>query len=326
MRVILLTNHYNETPLSIVKDLVLDGFKLVSLEKSCKKEIMSKAKEADYFLVSGRLPIDKEVIEAAPKLKMVQRTGVGMDMLDMKVLNEKKIPVYINKGVNARSVAEHAMMLILTTLRRLTVVDKNVKNGVWLKQDMGVQSRELGGKTIGILGMGSIGQNLVEMLKGFNVNIIYNDMYRLSESKEKDLGIEYAPMLEVFRRADIISLHCPLTSKTENIINKKSIAFMKEGVIIINTARGGLIDEFALVNELKSGHIKAAGLDVLKKEPPMKTNPLFELDNVVVTPHVGGLTYEAFKSMMVQAMNNIKMFEEGNFEDIEDKRVFKVKG
>lgn len=321
MPVVLITNHYNEVPMSILKEAVPEGFKLISLDKANKEELIQKAGEADYFLVSGRLPIDKEVIEAAPKLKMIQRTGVGTDMFDMKALNEKGIPVYVNPGINARSVAEHAMALILSVLRRLTIVNANVKNGIWLKQDTGVQSMELCGKTVGIIGMGNIGRTVVKMLQGFDVNIVYYDMYRLKEEQEKELGIKYAPLVEVFGKSDILSLHCPLTPETRKIVNAETIALMKKGAIIVNTARGGLIDEPALVSALESGHIKAAGLDVFEQEPPDKANPLLSFDNVTVSPHVGGLTYEAFKAMMVEAMNNMKIFEEGRAEELEGKRL-----
>lgn len=321
MPVILITNHYNEVPLSILQEAIPKGFRLISLEKATKEELLKKAGEADYFLVSGRLSIDKEVIEVANKLKMIQRTGVGTDMFDMEALKEKSIPVYVNTGVNSQSVAEHAMMLILSVLRRLPIVNANVKNGIWLKQDTGVQSMELCNKTVGIIGMGNIGRTVVKMLNGFDVNIVYYDMYRLDEEKEKALGITYAPLNEVLKKADIISLHCPLTPETKYIINSDTIATMKRGTIIINTARGGLIDETALIRALETGHIKAAGLDVFDKEPPEKTNLLLSFNNVTVSPHVGGLTYEAFKSMMVEAMNNIKMFEEGKSELLESKRI-----
>jgi len=321
MPVILLTNHYNEGPLSIAKAAVPEGFELISLDKACKEELIVKAKDAHYFLVSGRLPIDREVLDASPNLKMIQRTGVGTDMFDMEALKEKNIPVYVNMGINARSVAEHAVMLILATLKRLTIVNANVKNGIWLKQDTGVQNRELCGKTVGIIGMGNIGRMVVKMLKGFDVSIVYYDMYRQREETEKELGITYATMEDVFKKADIISLHCPLTPETKGMINAKALSMMKKGVIIINTARGGLIDEAALIDALKSGQVRAAGLDVFAKEPPDKTNPLLGFDNVIVSPHVGGLSYEAFRSMMVEAMNNMKLFEEGRAEELESKRL-----
>lgn len=321
MPVILLTNHYNEGPLSIVKGAVPEGFEFVSLDKACKEELISKAKDANYFLVSGRLSIDRDVLNAAPNLRMIQRTGVGTDMFDMEALKEKNIPVYVNMGINARSVAEHAVMLILAALKRLTIVNANLKSGIWLKQDTGVQSRELCGKTVGIIGMGNIGRMVVKMLNGFDVNIVYYDMYRQKEETEKELGISYAPMDDVLKKADIISLHCPLTLETKGIIDAKAISMMKKGSIIINTARGGLIDEAALIDALKTGHIKAAGLDVFAQEPPAKTNPLLDLENVTVSPHIGGLSYESFRNMMAEAMNNIRLFEEGRLEELESKRL-----
>jgi len=321
MPVILLTNHYNEIPLSILKGAVPEGFELITLDKANKEELVKKAGEADYFLGSGRLPIDREVIEAATKLKMIQRTGVGADSFDMKVLNEKNIPVYVNPGVNAVSVAEHALMLILAVLRRVAVVNGNVKKGIWAKQDTGVQGRELYGKTVGMIGMGNIGRNAAKMLRGFEVKIVYYDMYRLKEEQEKELGITYAPLAEVLKQADILSLHCPLTPETKGIINAQTIASMKKGAVIINTARGGLIVETDLISALQSGQIKAAGLDVFAEEPPAKDNPLFSLDNVTLTPHVGGLTYEAFRSMMAEAMHNMKLFEEGKADELESKRL-----
>ncbi len=323
MPVILLTNHYNEGPLSIVQEAVPAGFSLVTLDEPTKEELIKKAKEAEYFLVSGRLPIDKEVLDAAPKLKMIQRTGVGTEMFDMEALKEKNIPIYVNPGVNAVSVAEHAVMHILAVLRRITIVNGNVKKGIWAKQDTGVQSKELRGKTVGMLGMGNIGRNVVKMLSGFGVNIVYYDMFRLKEEQEKELGITYASLEEVFKKADILSLHCPLTPETKGIINAKSIALMKKGVIIVNTARGGLIDEVALIKALESGQVGAAGLDVFAKEPPDKANPLLSFENVSVSPHVGGLTYEAFKSMMVEATHNMKLFEEGKVEELESKKINK---
>lgn len=321
MPTILLTNHYNEGPLAIAEGAVPKGFSLMTLDEPCKEELIKKARGADYFLVSGRLPIDKEVLDVAYGLKMIQRTGVGTDMLDTKVLKERNIPVYINMGINSRSVAEHAVMLMLTTLRRLPIVNARVKRGIWLKQDTGVQGRELYGKTVGIIGMGNIGRTVVKILRGFEVNIVYYDMYRQDRAREQELGITYTSMEEVFKEADIISLHCPLMPETKNIINSGSIAKMKRGVILINTARGGLIDEAALVGALEAGHIGAAGLDVFEKEPPGKDNALFGFENVIVSPHVGGLSYEAFKNMMTEAMNNMRLFEEGRADELEDKKL-----
>jgi phosphoglycerate dehydrogenase-like enzyme len=275
MPVILLTTHYSERPAAIVREAVPKGFSLVMLDKISKEELIEKAPLADYILVSGRLKIDKAVIGAAKKLKMIQRTGVGTDMFDMESIRARNIPVYVNAGVNASSVAEHAVLHILAALRRLTIVNDEVRRGTWIKQDNGLQTHELGGKTVGLIGAGNIGRHVARMLSGFGCSLLYYDMYRLKPETERQFNLIYKPLDEVFAQSDIISLHCPLTDETRNIINAKSIAGMKDGAILVNTARGELVVEKDLAEALDSGKIAAAGLDVFSPEPPLANNPLF---------------------------------------------------
>lgn len=321
MPVILLTNNYSKDPLSIIENQLPGGFTLITLDKASKEELLKKAGMADYFLASGRVPIDREVVNAATRLKMIQRTGVGTDTLDLEVLREKNIPVYVNTGVNSRSVAEHTLMLILAVLRRLTLVDASVKRGNWLKQELGIQCNELGGKTVGLIGMGNIGMEVAKMLRAFGVKILYYDISKLSEDKEQELNINFCSLSELLKKVDILSLHCPLNSRTEGMIGRKEIESMKSGSIIINTSRGRLIDEDALVDLLISGHIKGAGLDVYSKEPLPNNSPLLNLDNVILTPHIGGVTHEAFHRMIREGLQNIKFFDEGQLDIIESKRL-----
>jgi D-3-phosphoglycerate dehydrogenase len=321
MPVILLTNHYDERPAAIVKEAVPEGFTLMMLEKECQQELVEKAPLADYFLVSGRLQISQEVISAATRLKMIQRTGVGIDMLDLKAIGERNIPVYVNAGINAASVAEHAVLHILAALRRLVIVDASIRNGIWAKRDNGLQTNELSGKTVGLVGAGNIGRHTAKMLSGFDCRIIYYDMYRLSPEMEQELGITYQPFEQLLEQSDIISLHCPLTDETRGIINKETIAKMKDGVILVNTARGGLIVEQDLREALDSKKVKAAGLDVFSTEPPAKDNPLITCQNVTLSPHMGGVTYESFKDMMAGAMQNMVIYEQGRMAELESKRL-----
>ncbi|WP_372995829.1 2-hydroxyacid dehydrogenase [Lutispora sp.] len=311
MPIILLTNHYSKGPLSIVEKELPEGFELVSLDKVCKEELIEKAGMADYFIVSGRIPIDREVIDAAVNLKMIQRTGVGIDTLDLAALREKDIPVYVNKGINSISVAEHTIMLILSVLRRLPYADSSVKKGDWAKQELGIQCNELNNKTVGLVGIGNIGAAVAKMLSAFEVKILYYKPVRLSECEERELNVQYCPIEKLLKEVDILSLHCPLTSETKGMIGGKEIASMKSSSIIINTSRGQLIDEEALINALQSGYIKGAGLDTYSNEPIPTNSPLLILENVVLTPHIGGVTYEAFQRMWREAMQNIKLFEEG---------------
>ena len=237
MPVILLTNHYSEQPKRIIKQQVPEGFDFVTLDKAAKDNLLALAPQADYFLVSGRVPIDSDVIEAAVKLKMVQRTGVGIEMLDTQTLKEKGIPVYVNRGVNADSVAEHTLMLILSVLRRLSVLDASVKCGQWRKQELGVQCHELKDKVVGLIGLGSIGLKVAGILNAFNAKVIYFDSIRIGEEKEKELGISFQPFSDLLKQVDVLSLHCPLSVETEGMIGYKELRSMKKGAIVINTSR-----------------------------------------------------------------------------------------
>lgn len=321
MPVILLTNHYSETPRSIVEKELPPGFTLLTLDKADKKELVAKAGQADYFLASGRVPIDKEVVAAASRLKMVQRTGVGTDTIDLKALDKQGIPAYVNYGVNAHSVAEHALLLILAVLRRLPQVDASVKRGEWRKQELGIGSQELHEKTVGLIGLGNIGKKVAGMLRAFGAKVLYFDLFKLSNTEETSLQVNYRPLPDLFKEADIISLHCALNEHTLGMIGDKEIAAMKPGAILVNTSRGPLVEEQALVKALQSGHLKGAGLDAFATEPPTKDSPLLTLSNVILTPHIGGVTFESFRRMMSEAMQNIRMFEAGNLETIESKRL-----
>jgi phosphoglycerate dehydrogenase-like enzyme len=321
MPVILLTNRYSDNVLRVVNEQLPIGFDFISLENAIKEALLEKAPLADYFLASGRLAIDKDVIEAASRLKMVQRTGVGTDTIDLAYLNGKGIPVYVNTGVNSVSVAEHTILLILAVLRRITAVDASVKSGKWSKNDIGISCHSLFNKTIGIIGIGNIGKNVVRMLQPFGVSIIYYDPFRLPESEEKLLNIQFCELHDLLKQVDILSLHCPLTAQTRGIIGSNEIESMKQGAFIINTARGQLISENALIAALQSGHIRGAGLDVFYKEPINPDNPLLGMNNVILTPHIGGLTLEPFSKMMRNAFENIQLFENGQYKLLESKRL-----
>jgi phosphoglycerate dehydrogenase-like enzyme len=318
---ILLTNHYDGKPFSIINAEIPLGFTLMMLDRVDKKDLLDKIKYADYLLVSGRLPIDKDILNEAVNLKMIQRTGVGIDTLDKEMIKEKGIPVYINSGVNAHSVAEHTIMLMLATLRNLTTIDANIRTGVWDKQTTGLTCNELFGRSVGLIGMGNIGKLVAKILVGFEVNLYYSDVERLSINDEEALQLKWCTVKELLEKVDIISLHCPLNDETNKMIGQKEFLSIKPGAIIINTARGGLIDEGALIAALKNGRIKGAGLDVFEKEPIMRENPLLLHRNVILTPHIGGVTNDAFHRMMAGAMRNIRLFAEGNIELLESNRL-----
>lgn len=320
---ILHTAKYTGLPLDILQKACPSGFVVKTLDELSYQQLVKEAVDADYFLVSGRLPIDKTVLDAAKNLKMIQRTGVGTDMLDKEEIKKRGIPVYVNAGVNSRSVAEHTLMLILATLKRLPQINKQLHEGIWKKQASGVSTSELFGKTVGIVGMGHVGQLVAAMLKPFGAHVIYTDVVRRSEAEEKELGLTYCgSFMELLPQVDILTLHCPMVTENLEALNANTIGMMKQESIIINTARGKLINPDALYDAVKSGHIRAAGIDTHYEEPIKEGYKLAELDNVILTPHIGGLSYEAFHQMMHDAMENIKAFEEGKIELIKNKKLF----
>ena len=316
---ILLTNHYEGKPAEIIKSAVPDGFELEMLESVSQQELEGKVKEADYLLVSGRLKINRTVLGNAQNIKMIQRTGVGLDSIDLEYIRNHDIPFYVNKGVNAQSVAEHTILLMLASLRNLVEINENTKRGIWKKQAQGVCTHELCGKTVGLIGMGAIGRKVAGMLKAFGAEVLYNDVSKMKQEDENTLEIKFSTREEIIEKSDIISLHCPLTDDTRHMIHDRAVNKMKNGVILINTARGGLIDEAALINGIKNGKIAGAGIDVYEKEP-VDNSEVLNLQNVITTPHIGGVTYDSFYQMMYQAMRNIEMFDKGQLQEIEQSR------
>lgn len=318
-KTILLTNRYDEGPLAIITSAVPEGFRLIMMDTDDRTDLLEKAKQADYFLVSGRQKIDEELLSQAPALRMIQRTGVGTDMIDRQAVKERGLPVYINRGVNAHSVAEHTVLLMLASLRHLTRIVRDVRGGKWEKQKNGVRTHELKGKTLGLIGLGAIGREVTAIVSAFGANVIYYDVFRADRDTEAELGLVFHELDDVLKEADIVSLHCPLTDENKGMISTAQLGIMKDDAVLVNTARGGLIDQAALASALEEGIIGGAALDVYEKEPVDPASPLLTMDNVITTPHIGGVTYESFYAMMHKAMENIRLFDEGQQELIKDK-------
>ncbi|PWJ70847.1 D-3-phosphoglycerate dehydrogenase [Ruminococcaceae bacterium R-25] len=320
MKRILLTNKYEGIPLEIVKSEVPNGFQIVFVDDLTQDALETIVPHADYILAGGRLRITKTVLEKASKLHMIQRSGVGLDSLDLDAIKEMGIPLYVNQGVNSQSVAEHSLLLILASLRRLTEIDSNTKLGIWNKQGQGIKTAELAEKTVGIIGMGNTAKTLVSLLRPFSVRILYYDVSRQNEKYEHDNNMQYASLDELFKCSDIISLNCALTDSTRHIINAVSINKMKTGVVLVNTARGGVVDANALYDGLASGKISFAGIDVHETEPIPNEYALSKLNNVILTPHIAGVTSDSFRKMMHSAFRNIDLFDKGMLEEIKQYR------
>lgn len=322
MKKIFHTARYTGIPWEILKSVVPDGFYVETLSELTYDCLLRQCVDADYLLVSGRLPIDEGILSEAKQLKMIQRTGVGTEMLDLEAIKKHGIPVYVNKGVNARSVAEHTLTLMLCCLKNIPQIDRNVKQGIWKKQQTGVGCHELYGKTIGLVGMGAIGRQVAAYLKAFGAKVLYTDLFRQDDSTERELALTYVPSFEqLLPQVDILSFHCPLTQENKEMLNAGTIKLMKDSAIVVNTARGKLIEPKALYEALSNGKLRMAALDVHDEEPIPKDCSLASLDNVILTPHIAGLTYEAFHTMMHDAVENIATFENGGIELIKNKKL-----
>ena len=316
MKTILLTNKYTGTPLEIVKSEVPEGFEIRFLTEQTQAALIECVADVDYILAGGRLKITKEVLERADKLQMIQRSGVGLDAQDLEAIKERGISLYVNQGVNAESVAEHALLLILSCLRKLPMINQRTKSGIWKKQEQGVQTSELKGKTMGIIGMGNIARTLVELLKPFKVKILYYNLFQMPEEFERENNMTFIGVEELLKKSDIVTIHCALTEETRNLINSKTIEKMKGNSILVNTARGEIVDAKAVAEALKSGKLSYAAFDVHSQEPIPEGYPLKNIDNVILTPHIAGITADSFRTMMHDAFRNIAAFDHGEFEEI----------
>jgi D-3-phosphoglycerate dehydrogenase len=235
-----------------------------------------------------------------PRLKWVITCGAGLDKIDLKYCAEKGIKVFNAPGSNAASVAEHVVMVALAVLRNLNQCQTSVHAGKWDRFELA--GNELLGKTFGVIGLGAIGRHLVHRLSTFGVHIVYNDIRQDKESELK-YGLEFVELDELLARSDIITLHAWLDDSTYHIINDESIAKMKDGAILINAARGPLVDQEALVRGLESGKLRGAAIDVYEKEPP-DYQPLLTRGDVVFTPHNSGVPLEGYVRMNTWAIDN----------------------
>jgi glyoxylate reductase len=258
--------------------------------------------------------IDAEIIAAAPpRLKLIASYGAGVNHIDLAAAKAKGIMVTNTPGVFTDDTADLTMALILNVPRRLGEGQHIMRNGDWRGwSPTGMLGHRIGGKTLGIIGLGRIGEAVAMRAKAFGLNILYNKRHRLPASVEDELGIVFEPDIDrLMARSDIISLHCPLTAETDKIINAHRIAQMKTDAYIINSSRGELIDEDALIEALQTGRIAGAGLDVYTHEPAVDSR-LFKFSNVVLLPHLGSATFEGREASGERVITNIRMWADGH--------------
>lgn len=252
--------------------------------------------------------VTKEIIDQAPNLKLIQRTGVGVDMVDTAYAKEKNIPVSICRGFNASSVAELAILDMLALYRHIVALDPLSKKKEWHTWTFRHESYELKGKTVGIIGGGTIGREVMKRVKAFDTNVIYTDVMRMDAEEEARIGCEYVSFDQLIRESDVISIHAPLLDSTRGMIGRKQFEEMKDSALLINTARGEIIDEQALADALRSKKIWGAAVDVFTPD-----EPLFGLDieNLITTPHVGAATYDNYYRVYKFGMENAQRIARG---------------
>src|SRR3954463_12233291 len=266
----------------------------VGLQPAELREIISGY---DALAVRSATKVTAEILAAAPRLRVIGRAGTGVDNIDLAAATRRGVVVMNAPGGNSVSVAEHTLALLLALSRRVADASQSTRAGKWEKKKFS-SGRELSGKTLGVVGTGNIGALVVQRAKAFGMKVVAYDPF-LSEEAAGKLGVELVPLPEIFRRSDAITLHVPLTEQTKNMVAAPQLAAMKEGALVINCARGGLVDEKALAQALKSGHLGGAALDVFETEPPPADHPLFSCDNFIATPHLGGATEDAQQSVAV---------------------------
>lgn len=272
-----------------------------SIENQLKQEIV----DADA-LIAGLEDIGADILGAAKKLKVISRYGVGYDKVDIEAAKKKGVQVTITPGANGDSVADLAVALMLDVARNVTVMDCSVKS----RDQRRPQGLEMYEKTLGVIGAGRIGQGVAQRCRGFSMRILACDVYEDEAFKERT-GAEYVDLNTLLKESDFITIHSPLTEETKNMISQPQFKRMKKDAIIVNTARGGVVDEAALYEALKAKEIRGAGLDATIEEPPYNS-PLMHCENCILIPHAGAATKEASSKMSLMAAQNAVEVLKGN--------------
>ncbi|WP_440026885.1 D-2-hydroxyacid dehydrogenase [Chromobacterium amazonense] len=275
------------------------------------EQIVDHAIEAD-IVISNKVRLSRETIARLPRLKLIAIAATGYNHVDLEACRERGVAVCNIRHYGDHTVAEHALTLMLALMKNLPAYQRDVAAGLWSQAKQfchfGAPIREMRGAVLGIVGSGGIGSQLAGMARAFGMEVLFAERKGLAQAREGR-----TPFGEVLARADVISLHCPLTDETRGLIAQPELMAMKPGAILINTARGGLVDEADLVAALKYGQLGGAGFDVLSVEPPALDNPLLKarLPNLIVTPHVGWASGEAMRRLAAQLADNIEAFVRG---------------
>ena len=308
-RRILYLSHATTQVYDIIREQVPEGYRLLTLERDDDAERRRLIARCEAIIVAAT-PLTRAVIEAAPDLRLVHHQGVGYhDTVDTRALAERGVRLALTPAGTTVGVAEHTVLLILAVLRRLPFADAELRLGHWHVNSLRPQSRELAGLTVGYVGMGRIGQAVAARLRVFDTDgVDCDDQAPLAADREGELGLRRLSFDELLACSQVVSLHLPGTAATRHLVDAAAIARMRPGAVLINTARGSIVDQDALFDALRRGHLGGAGLDVFEHEPPDASHPLFAMSNVVVTPHISAGTRDALSTKMRSLFANVQRF------------------
>lgn len=289
------------SPLIVVSDAIhpvaREAFervgRIVDVDGTKVPALLEAIRDADALVVRSETQVTEEVLAAAPMLKVIARAGVGIDNIDVDAATRHGVLVLNAPGANATSAGEHTISLLLAIARQLPYANQTTHSGEWKRK--AIKPFDLRGRTVGIVGLGRVGTIVAKRLKAFEMRVIASDPY-IPDDRFDDAGVERAEFDDLLGQADIVTFHCPSTGETAHMLDRESLSRMKRGAIVLNCARGDIVDQEALAEAIRSGHIAAAGIDVFPHEPCTES-PLFGLDNVVLTPHTGGSSAEALEAV-----------------------------
>ena len=299
MAKVLICDHVEVEKLALGPGVVVDYKPTIT-----KEELLTVAGEYDAFIVRSRTKIDRAVLERATRLRLVARPGTGLDNIDVEYAKSKGVTVVNSPESLVEAVAEHVVLLMLALSRKLVVADVGTKAGKWEKNAL--MGKELKGEVLGIVGLGRIGKRIAEVSKTLGMSVLFYDVISIPQEVVDSLGAQVVGLDELFRRSDYITLHVPMTPETAHMIDAQRLGQMKRTAFLINTSRGGVIDEAALSAALQNGTIAGAALDVFEKEPP--AGPILTAPNTILTPHIGGQTEEAQTNAIVVVGEKVRDF------------------
>jgi D-3-phosphoglycerate dehydrogenase len=310
VRILLTTTSFQDTPGPHHDALKKSGFEVVTARGPLTEaQIFDLVKTGFDGLLNGDDLITAKVIDAAlPRLRVIAKYGIGLDSIDVKYATSKKIPVLFTPGVNHTTVAEHCFGLMVALAKHFWPHLRSTKSGGWKR----ITGNELFGKTIAVLGVGRIGKEVIKRATAFDMKSVGYDLYWDEKFAQQYNVLHAATVLDAIKNADVVSLHMNLDDKNRGLFNADLLSKMKKGAYLINTARGGLVVERDIAEACKSGHLGGYATDVVDKEPPPPDHPFREIDNIIVTPHVGSRTFESVERQAMRAVQNLVNFLKGD--------------